>query len=281
MTDFLFLPLAAAPDGSPIVEMPNRDIPVSVIHDLDELLASGLTLDDAVTNLRGSLVPLGHEPYPFRANTAESLLDKLRSVVATYTCSRRVEELKDRDVNFSSHLYVPEIDPATGLVHHERGDHDHLLKRIAQHVRDGRYNQLDYEAFSDVLADPLSGLTHAALVGKRKQSVKDAERLLSYHVVSSLERHGHLGEAEYICTIPQWHEASDGRGLTQLQRSHYNYSMLNFILDEWMPWHTDNYDFSTIDINRFVLLQSSVLQMLMYLTKIRSLEYYPDIRDVK
>ncbi|KAK3752537.1 hypothetical protein QZH41_016313 [Actinostola sp. cb2023] len=26
--------------------------------------------------------------------------------------------------------------------------------------------------------------------------------------------------------------------------------MLNYILDEWMPWHTNNYDFSTIDVNR-------------------------------
>lgn len=26
--------------------------------------------------------------------------------------------------------------------------------------------------------------------------------------------------------------------------------MLNYILDEWMPWHKDDYDFSKIDINR-------------------------------
>ena len=49
-----------------------------------------------------------------------------------------------------------------------------------------------------MLADPLSGLTHAALVGKRKQNVKDAERLLSYHVVRSLERHGDIEEANYV-----------------------------------------------------------------------------------
>lgn len=72
---------------------------------------------------------------------------------------------------------MPEIDPATGLVPHEPGNQNHLLKRIVQHVQDGCYNDLNYEAFSDVLADTLSGLTHAALVGKRKQSVKDAERL--------------------------------------------------------------------------------------------------------
>ena len=99
----------------------------------------------------------------------------------------------------------------------------------------------------------MSGLTHAALVGKRKQSVKGAEKMLSYHVVRSLERHGHQNEAEFGRIIARWHEASDGRGLSQLQRCWFNYHMLNFILDEWMPWHTQNYDFATIDINRFVI----------------------------
>ena len=120
-------------------------------------------------------------------------------------------------------------------------------------MRDGVYDALQYEAFADVLADPLSGLTHAALVGKRKQSVKDAERMLSYRVVASLERHEHNVEADYVRIIAQWHEASDGRGLSQLQRCKYNYGMLNFILDEWMPWHADYYDFSTIDINRYAM----------------------------
>ena len=213
--------------------------------------AGGLSLEDSIRNIRGSLVPPGYSPYPFRANTEESLLDKLRSIVATYTYRKRVQEFKEQGVDFSTHLYVPEVDPVTGLVHHERSDHNHLLKRIANHLREGGYDTLQYEAFSDVLADPLSGLTHAALVGKRKQSVKDAERLLSYHVVASLDRHGHNTEADYVRIIAQWHEASDGRGLSQLQRCRYNYEMLNFILDEWMPWHTDTYNFATIDINRY------------------------------
>ena len=67
-----------------------------------------------------------------------------------------MEELKEQGVDFSSHLYVPEVDPITGLVHHDRADHNHLLKRIAKHVRDDGYVDLQYEAFSDVLADPLS-----------------------------------------------------------------------------------------------------------------------------
>lgn len=58
-------------------------------------------------------------------------------------------------------------------------------------------------------------------------------------------------EACYVRTIAQRHEASDGRGLSQLQRSRYNYQMLNFTLHEWMPWHGENYDFSTVDINKY------------------------------
>jgi len=61
--------------------------------------------------------------------------------VATYTFCKRIEELKEQGVDFSSDLYLPEIHPVTGLVHHERGDHNYLLKRIAQQLRDGRYNQ--------------------------------------------------------------------------------------------------------------------------------------------
>ena len=176
-------------------------------------------------------------------------------MVGTYTFRNAVKDLKEEGVDFTQHLYVPEVDPVTGRARHDRSDHNHLLKRIAQHVRDGGYTAFDYEAFADVLADPLSGLTHAALVGKRRQSVKDAERLLSYSVVRSLERHEKNEEAAFIRIIAQWHEASDGRGLSQLERCRYNYLMLNFILEEWIPWYRDCYDFSTIDINRYLCLK--------------------------
>ena len=61
--------------------------------------------------------------------------------------------------------------------------------------------------------------------------MKDAEHLLSYNVVRSLERHGKNEEAAFIQIIAQWHEASDGRGLSQLERCRYNYLMFNFILE--------------------------------------------------
>ena len=108
------------------------------------------------------------------------------------------------------------------------------------------------------MRSPNTGLTYTALAGKRKQSVVDAERLLSYHVAEYFRQKGYEKEYEYVKVIAQWHESSDGPGgrISQLQRCRYNYEMLGYILDEWMPWHRENYDFSTIDINRYISLSS-------------------------
>jgi hypothetical protein len=102
----------------------------------------------------------------------------------------------------------------------------------------------------------LSGLTQIALQGLRKQSVPDAELLLSHRVADFLLEQGnqYTPEAQYVKVIADYHEAWDGRGLTQLQRCRNNYAMLNYILDEWMPWHNEIYDFRLIDVNRFVLV---------------------------
>lgn len=240
------------PDGKPIVNMPSPDIPDSIILELDRLrTVDGLSLEDAITNIRGGQVPEGHSPYPFRRDTRESLLDKLRSVVATCRFRANIEYWKERGADFSTHLYVPEVDPVTKEERHDRGDHNHLFRRMAKSVREGKDPKLNFEAFNDALQDSESGLTYAALTGKRKQSLKDAERLLSCHVADSLQRKGHVQEARHVQLIANWHEASDGRGLSQLKRSKYNYDMLNYVLDDWMPWHCENYDFSTIDINRY------------------------------
>ena len=97
----------------------------------------------------------------------------------------------------------------------------------------------------------VAGLTQAALQGLRKQSVPDAELLLSHRVARFMRARGFAVEATYIQTIADWHEAWDGRGLHPLHRSRANYRMLNYLLDEWMPWHTDTYDFLMIDVNRY------------------------------
>ena len=241
-----------APDGKPVVTLPDPDIPDSVILELHrQRTEDGLSLEDAVTNIRGQQVPEGHTPYPFRRDTRESLLDKLRSVVATCRFRANIEYWKERGADFSTYLYVPEVDSFTEEERHDRGDHNHLFRRMAKSVREGKDPKLNFEAFNDALQDPESGLTYAALIGKRKQSLRDAERLLSNHVANSLRTKGHIQEARHVQLIANWHEASDGCGLSQLKRAQYNYEMLNYVLDDWMPWHHENYNFSTIDINRY------------------------------
>ena len=209
-------------------------------------------MEAAVTYIRSRLVPNGYRAYPFRTNTPESFLDILRTVVATYRFRHRIEVLKREGIDFSMYLYIPEIDPSTGDVFHEREDHCHILKRIWKHTREGGPDDMDVTAFDEAMRDPNTGLTHAALTGERKQSVADAERMLSYLVGKYLSDHGYEREAKYVETVAGWHEAADGRGINELQRCRKNYAMLNMILDEWMPWHGELYDFSSIDINRYV-----------------------------
>ena len=51
--------ISAAPDGSPIVARPNGFVPHHVIFEVHELVNNGSTLEDAVTYIRGKLVPAG------------------------------------------------------------------------------------------------------------------------------------------------------------------------------------------------------------------------------
>ena len=115
--------------GTPQTAANHPAIPGEVILRLHNLrFAEGMTLEDAVTVIRGGLVPDGYEPYPFRKNTPESLLDKLRSIVATYMYRRTIKELQLEGIDFAHHLYGPEIDPHTGEERHDRGDHNHIIK---------------------------------------------------------------------------------------------------------------------------------------------------------
>ena len=112
-----------------------------------------------------------------------------------------------------------------------------------------------------VLKDGESGLTDTALKGTDKQSIAQAETLLSYHVASSLQRLGYPLESCYVRKIAQWHEASDGRAIqstegtaegSQLMRQKYNTEMLSYLMEDYIPWQSsqEHYDFRIIDINR-------------------------------
>lgn len=74
-----------------------------------------------------------------KVDTPENFTDKLKSLVATYRFRRRVEELKEQGVDFSTYLYISEVDPITRDVYHEREDHCHILKRILKHTREGMH----------------------------------------------------------------------------------------------------------------------------------------------
>ena len=108
----------------------------------------------------------------------------------------------------------------------------------------------DHLAEAICMRDPNTGLAHAALTGARKQSVADAERLLSYSGRDFMLREGYHEEASYTYLIAAWHEARDGRGITQLQRCRANYFMLTYSSEGWMPWYHQEPHSSHANINR-------------------------------
>ena len=70
-------------------------------------------------------------------------------------------------------------------------------------------------------------------------------------MVDFMKKKNYSNEAEYIEVFLNWRRSSDERGLTQIQRSRYNYQALMYLLDYLIPWHRDH-DFSTLEVNRYV-----------------------------
>ena len=103
----------------------------------------------------------------------------------------------------------------------------------------------------EALEDPSSGLTYPAVTGARKQSVLDAERLFSPDLADFMSNKGYQFEANYIRAIWNWRRAGDERGLSERERSKFNYQLLNMLLDNLMPWHKQMYDFSLLEVNRY------------------------------
>jgi len=66
-----------------------------------------------------------------------------------------------------------------------------------------------------------------------------------------MRKHEYTSEADYIEVFFNWRRSSDERGLTQLQRTRYNYQTLMYLLDDLMPWHRDH-DYSALEVNRYV-----------------------------
>lgn len=93
-------------------------------------------------------------------------------------------------------------------------------------------------------------MTYPALTGQRKQSVQDAEILFSEGVQLFMEKKNYEYEVKYIKAVRNWRRACDERGLSSLQRCRFNYELLQLMLDELMPWHNEQYDFSLMEANR-------------------------------
>lgn len=124
------------------------------------------------------------------------------------------------------------------------------MKRITGCLRSGEIPNVRLQYFRDALNDPSTGLTKSALTGVNKQSVPDCERIFSFGMIDVMQKNGHENEMAFVRLVHNWHKASGGRGLDEDTRHLYNKDMLNWILDDWIPWHSENYDFSTIDMER-------------------------------
>jgi hypothetical protein len=98
-------------------------------------VSANLTLEDAVKQVRSNLVPVDYTPYPFKKDL--SFLDMLRSFVATCIYRDKIKHLKGNGVDFFLYIYVPEVDPITKDVQHDRSDHNHLFRRTVKSIRDG------------------------------------------------------------------------------------------------------------------------------------------------
>ena len=179
--------------------------------------------------------------------------DCLKSLMAMYLFRKKVSMYCALGVNFRDHLYVPEVSERTGEPQHEREDHNHVLKRIAGSLRKGHIPDVDVQAFVKAMNDPSTGLTYTALTGKRKQSVGDAEKLLSPAVAKWLRANNFLSEARFVEVVSNWHKANDGRGLSEADRKKNNLEMLDYLLEDWMPWYKDERDYSTLDVNRYCM----------------------------
>lgn len=116
--------------------------------------------------------------------------------------------------------------------------------------------KLSLERFVEALSDSSTNLTYYALTGARKQSVLDAERMFSPQMVDFMQRKGYDFEATYLRAIGNWRRACDQRGLSEIQRCRFNYEFLNYILDDLMPWHRTIYDFSLLEVNRYVMVNN-------------------------
>ena len=128
----------------------------------------------------------------------------------------------------------------------------YLMQRIANHTRCGGPKELNLLYFK-VYNDPVTGLTRAALVGERKQSVIDVERLFGPNVADCFRSRGYHYEVKYVEAIWNWRRACDHRGLSELEDVILTISFLTYSLMTSCPG-TMNCMILYLEVNRYVIL---------------------------
>ena len=78
------------------------------------------------------------------------------------------------------------------------------------------------------------------------------ERLFSATLVVWMDKKGYDFEARHLSIIHNWRRACDERGLPRILRSQFNSNFLEYILDELIPWYSDDglSDFSLLKVNQ-------------------------------
>lgn len=73
---------------------------------------------------------------------------------------------------------------------------------------------------------------------------------VSEELAEFMKKKGYTFEERYIRVVLNWRRSGDERGLSELRRQKYNYEMLNFLIEDLSPWLKDDYDLSTLEVNR-------------------------------
>ena len=69
------------------------------------------------------------------------------------------------------------------------------MQRMAQCTREGGPAEIQNDHYSEALYDPSANLTDTSLIGVRKQTVSDAERMFSRQLTIYLESNSYKEEA--------------------------------------------------------------------------------------
>lgn len=64
-----------------------------------------------------------------------------------------------------------------------------------------------------------------------------------------MQNNGYAHVPLYVQPVLNWRRASDECGLSAMEHPRFNHELLDYIIDELMPWHREC-DFSTLEVNR-------------------------------